>query len=497
MGLEIDRVEFDEADRRLFAERLDRSVEVLGDLLSRPGFGVGAPSLGAELELSLVDAHGRPCACNTEVLDASVDPRLTVELDRFNLEANLRHGPLAGASFSQLESECEDCLREVRRAAAEQGVGVAMVGILPTLVEADLGRESMTECLRYEALSRSLRGLRDEAFLLDIHGDEDLRLACDDVTYEGAATSFQVHLRISPEEFVRVYDAIQMASPVVLALAGNSPLFLHRRLWHETRIALFKQAVDHRPERGTGGRPARVSFGRGWTRSTLDLFSESVVAHPPLLPILDHEDPVAVHASGRLPGLRELRLHQGTVWRWNRAIYDPSEGGHLRVELRSLPSGPTVRDMMANAAFHIGLALELASHGDAWRDEVPFDLVHHDFYRAAREGPEARILWPEVLGGAAEPRAARDGLESLLARAEAGLSSVGVDADCFAPLLEVIDRRAATGQTGAVWQRDALERAEATSNRAEAIRRMFRGYIERSREGEPVHLWRPLEAPTA
>jgi len=493
MGLEIDRTDFDADDRRRFTERLACSLDVLDELLAKPGFGDGPMSLGAELEVSLVDAHGRPRPENIEVLDASGDPRLTVELDRFNLEANLRHGPLAGDSFGRLIAECEDCLGEVGRAAADRGSAVAMVGILPTLVPRDLEADNMTESLRYEALSRSLRQLRDEPFLIDIHGEDDLRLECEDVTYEGAATSFQVHLRASPGDFTAVYDAIQLASPAVLGVSGNSPTFLGRKLWHETRIALFKQAVDHRAERGAAGRNARVSFGRGWTERPLDLFSESVAGHAPLLPMLDDEDPrEALASGGRPPRLRELRLHQGTVWRWNRAIYDHAEAGHLRVELRALPAGPTVLDMAANAAFHVGLALDLAGSAPAWREEIDFEQVHGDFYRAAREGLDAAIHWPRSLGGADAPTPIAELIPRLLERARAGCAAAGIEASDVEPLLAIVGERSERGRTGARWQLDALASAEQRSDRGEAIGAMFEGYLARSREGGPVHTWSDL-----
>jgi gamma-glutamyl:cysteine ligase YbdK (ATP-grasp superfamily) len=489
MGLDIDRIEFDDEDRRRFSDRLARSLEVLAELVDRPGFGEGAPSLGAELEVSLVGEDGRPLLRNTEVLKGSVDPRLTVELDRFNLEANLRHGPLAGRSLSGLVAECQDCLSEIQQAAAPHGAHAAMIGILPTLTRDDLERDAMTDFLRYAALSRSLRRLRDEPFLLDIHADDDLNLECSDVTYEGAATSFQVHLRVAPRDFADVYDAIQLSTPAVLALAGNSPTFLGRRLWHETRIALFKQAVDHRPERGSGGRPARVSFGSHWTSGPLELFREPVEGHVPLLPVLDVEDPDDAFSRGGTPSLRELRLHQGTVWRWNRAIYDPAEGGHLRVEMRALPSGPTVTDMVANAAFHLGLALDVAAAPGDWREELAFECAEADFYRAAREGLDTTIHWPAELGGPGHACGIRELMPDLLSRAQRGLSNAGVDDSEVRDLLDVIDRRVRGGQTGALWQRKVLARAEETRPRREAIELMFRAYLDRSREGEPVDRW--------
>lgn len=490
MGLVIDRTRFSDEDRRCFVERLDRSLDVLAELLARPGFGEGAPSLGAELELSLVDARGHAANRNVEMLRASDDPRLTVELDRFNIEANLRHGPLADRSLSRLVDECHDCLREIGRAAATQAVESVMIGILPTLSLGDLQHEAMTSSRRYEALSRSLRQLRHGPFQLDIHGEEDLQVACDDVTLEGAATSFQVHLRVPPDEFARVYDAIQLATPVVLALAANSPTFLGRRLWNETRIALFKQAVDHRSERGTHGRPARVSFGDDWTGVPLDLFRETVQRHVPLLPVVDQEDPVEALAAGVTPSLRELRLHQSTVWRWNRAIYDSSKGGHLRIEMRALPSGPTVVDMVANAAFHIGLALDIAPEADGWRREIAFGTVSADFYRAARDGLDTQIEWPVSLGGRGGASGIPALLPMLLDRAQRGLTRAGVSPADSSAFLRIIERRGHVGQTGASWQRAALAQAEHSRPREEAIAVMFRSYLDRQRDGEPVDRWR-------
>lgn len=491
MGLEIDRTVFDDEDRRAFAERLDESLDVLDEMLARPGFGEGEASLGAELELSMVDDTGHPVLCNTEVLKGSVDPRLTVELNRFNLEANLRHGPLAGDSLSHLQHECFDCLGEIERAARPLGASPAMIGIVPTLADAHLSPESMTDSRRFEALAQSLRDLREEPFQLDIHGDDDLRVRCTDVTYEGAATSFQVHLRVSPGAFADVYDAIQLATPAVLAVSGNSPLFLGKRLWHETRIALFKQAVDHRTERGSLGRPARVSFGERWTKAPIDLFREPVQGHVPLLPVLDAEHPREALSEGRAPGLRELRLHQGTVWRWNRAIYDPAEEGHLRIELRALPAGPSIDDMLANAALLVGAGLDLANDAEAWRSELPFEDVHSDFYLAAREGLASELIWPVALGGSGEATPVREIIPLLLARAERGLAAAGVSQADREHFLGVVQRRVERETTGAVWQREALALAERTQPRAQAIPQMFRAYLERSRSGAVVADWDP------
>jgi gamma-glutamyl:cysteine ligase YbdK (ATP-grasp superfamily) len=488
MGLEITREEFEEEDYVRFTERLHASLRVLASLLERPGFGAGPATLGAELEVSLVDAVGRPAPRNAAVLGESLDSRLTVELDRFNLESNLRYGPLAGRPFDALAREMNDALAEMTRAAERHDAQVAMIGILPTLVETDLQSNAMTDTPRYRALSASLRRLRREPFRLDIHGEDTLQLPCDDVTYEGAATSLQVHLRVAPSEFARVYNAIQCTTPAVLALSANSPIFLGRRLWDETRVALFKQAVDSRPRDARHVSPSRVSFGTGWIPGPLELFRDSVASHAVLLPVLDGEDPAVIAAAGGVPRLAELRLHQGTIWSWNRAIYDPADSGHLRIELRTLPSGPTVEDMAASAAFHLGLALDVARELEDGCPAARFEDVHHDFYRAAREGLDAAVLRPGARPG--EPPGPVQAFgEVLLARAQAGLDSAGVERSDSAPRLGVIERRLRRGTTGARWQRRALAAAHRKRPRTEALGAMFERYLSLAGEGSPVADW--------
>jgi gamma-glutamyl:cysteine ligase YbdK (ATP-grasp superfamily) len=489
LGLAIERDQFDEGDYERFSTRLTQCLDALEALLKRPGFGEGELSLGAELELSLVDRHALPLPLNLRVLAETVDPRMTVELDRFNLECNLRHGPLSGAPFRALEAEIQDALREIQRAADTHGARTVMIGVLPTLREQDLQSAAMTETPRFRALSASLQRLRHAPFQLRIDGADPLDIECDDVTFEGAATSLQVHLRVSPKSFASVYNAVQIATAPVLAASGNSPTFLGRSLWEETRVALFKQAVDHR---GAGDRDneARVSFGTGWVQSgVFELFAESVALHEPLLPVLSDEDPIAEVAAGRTPHLEEVRLHQGTVWRWNRAIFDPADDGHLRIEMRALPAGPTAIDMVANCAFLVGLSLGLAQDIDAWTAAFPFEAAHGNFYRAAQSGLEAELFWPLRPGERPEPFRAQTLIPHLMDLARAGLDSAGVEASESERLLELVAERTASGQTGAQWQRTVLANLEPTLGREKALAAMLERYIENSTSGEPVCRW--------
>src|SRR5512133_2923970 len=487
----MDREQFDPVDYRRFEERLDECLLAMGRLLERPGFGTGPTTLGAELELFLVDSQGRALPLNQVVRAEAADPRVVLEIDRFNLELNLTPAPIQGRPFAAFASELDQALSIVRRAAAWHGGRIVMVGILPTLRAEDLELAAISDAVRYRALNNGIRRLRQEPFQVRIDGADPLELAADDVGLEGANTSFQIHLRVEPLAFAAHFNAAQLATGPVLAVAGNSPTFLGHRLWEETRVALFKQAVDDRDTVGRSSRRvSRVAFGTGWTRTgALELLEESVRLHEPVLPVLGPEHPLDRLDEDGVPGLDELRLHQGTVWRWNRAIYDPAGGGHLRVEMRALPAGPTVVDMLANAAFLLGLTLAMASSADGWVPRITFQQAHDNFYRAASVGLGAELAWPLAPSGRPRILAASDLVRHLLPTARQGLAGAGVLAAEAGELLWVIQARAATGQTGAAWQRLALATLEPTLGREQALTAMFEQYLEHQRTGEPVHTW--------
>lgn len=491
MGRDIGRDRFSRADFERFSARLRGCLGVLEDLLRSPGFGEGDATIGAELELFLVDRAGRPLFANQKVLHEALDPRLTYELDRFELECNLTPVSLGGRPFGAFGLELREVLARVARAARAHGGRAAMVGILPTFRREDFGSRAMTRAARYRALSAVLRERRREPFAIRIDGPEPLETASEDVALEGANASFQVHLRAPAPRFAAAYDAAQLAAAPVLAVAGNAPTFLGHRLWHETRIALVKQATDDRPSAGRrDALPSRVSFGRQWAgTSAAGLFGSLVDRYAPVLPVLSAEEPRAALEAGRVPGLAELRLHAGTVWLWNRPVYDPTGGGHLRVEMRALPSGPTPVDMLANAAFLLGLTLGIAPRAEDWTRGFPFEDAARSFYRAARYGIDAPLLWPQSPGGTPEPVPARELALRLLPLAREGLRQAGVEAGDADPLLAVLEARVETGQTGAVWQLRALAALEPRLGRPGALAEMFGHYLRLADGGRPVHTW--------
>lgn len=492
MGLSIDRDTFTDDEYARFSERLHECVEVLAEVMGKEGFGEGPSTVGAELELFLVDDGGNPLPMNLEVQKKAADARVTNELSRFNLELNLTPGPLTGTPFARLRADGEEALAIVREAARGQGARVVTVGILPTLRADHVRLWGLTPLPRYRALNNGLRRLRQGApFRVAVSGEDTLHLEWEDVTLEGANTSLQLHLRVPPRRFAAAYNAAQLATAPALALAANSPFFLQKRLWDETRVALFRQSTDDRGDLPADwAPPARVSFGRGWVRQgALELFREAVALHQPLLPILADTSPRQALAEGHVPELAELRLHYGTVYTWNRPVYDPVDAGHLRIELRALPAGPTVPDMMANAAFLLGLTLGLEPEVERLLPGMPFLFARENFHRAARDGVDAELFWPTSVAPSPRPLPLSDLLPRLCDLAASGLERHGVSTSDYAPLLDLIRERARLRTSGARWQRRALAAYEAQMPRADALARVLDRYQELSLEGRPVHAW--------
>ena len=490
MAQAIDSSNFSPEQFQRFRDATRAQAATLRALLAQPGFGEGERTLGAELELCIIDRAGNALPVNRALLAENLDPRLTVEIDRFNLEYNLTPVAARGAPFASLQMELHNALASINRTALSFDGRVVPVGILPTLTAHDLSSAALTDLPRYRALNEGLQRLRHAPFEVRIDGEDPLTLNARDITLEGANTSFQVHLRVSPAEFADWYNAAQLATPIALALASNSPIFLGHQLWDETRVALFKQSLDYRDMEAQRFRPpARVGFGHGWVRNgASELFDEAVALFPPILPTFSEDAEMA----GPIPVLRELRVHQGTIWRWNRAIYDHSHGGHLRIEMRALPAGPTPLDMAANAAFLVGLTAGLAAKVRTLLPGLPFAIAEWNFYRAAQHGVDARLAWPTTMAPSPVERPVTELALELLPIAEQGLEALGVDDHEALRLLRVIRERVASRQTGARWMRRGLDRARQVHGMPGALADVVEGYVARAATGRPVHEWDEL-----
>jgi gamma-glutamyl:cysteine ligase YbdK (ATP-grasp superfamily) len=488
MGREIQAIKFSGEDRRVYREKVRRSLDALARMLREHQFEDNPASVGQEIELNLVDSDALPSMRNADVLDAIANPAWGVEVGQFNLEINVPPRRLTGDALADLEQVIREDLNGGNEKARATGSQLVMVGILPTLQKSHVHLGTLTASERFRVLNEQIFAARGEDMRISIDGAERLLTHTDSITPEAACTSLQLHLQVKPENFASYWNAAQAIAAVQVAVGANSPFLFGRQLWHETRITLFEQATDTRPDelREQGVRP-RVWFGERWITSVFDLFEENLRFFPALLPICEAEDPLAVLDDGGSPQLAEMSLHNGTVYRWNRPIYAVVAGRpHLRVENRVLPAGPSVADVLANAAFYYGLVRVLAEAQRPIWTQMSFATAGENLHEAARRGLDAHLYWP----GLGEVPAADLVLRRLLPLAREGLSRWGVNPAQADRLLGFIEQRCITGQTGAAWQIAEVEAISGRgADRPEALRQMTQRYIEHMHTNEPVHTW--------
>jgi hypothetical protein len=490
MGRDVPAITVSQQDRRAYREKVRQCLDVFARMLRESRFEHEDPQLGLEIELDLVDDDALPSMRNTQVLDAIADPRWATELGQFNLEINVPPRKLTGDAFSRLEDSVRSSLAHADKRAHDSGARLVMIGILPTLRPSDVTASAMSNNPRYRLLDEQMFAARGEEMQIAIEGPERLLAHVDTIMPEAACTSVQFHLQVTPEAFGSYWNAAQAVAGVQVALAANSPFLFGRELWPETRIPLFEQVTDTRPEelKEQGVRP-RVWFGERWITSVFDLFEENLRYFPALLPLREDEDPVAALDRGDAPRLAELTLHNGTVYRWNRPVYAVTDGRpHLRVENRVLPSGPTTVDVVANAAFYYGVVRALAEAERPIWTRMSFSAAAENLVSGARGGIEARVFWP----GMGQLPVTELVLRRLLPLAWEGLSQWGVDLADAERLLGIIEQRCLTGRTGATWQTQTVHDLSGATDRRGALQRMTQGYIERSAANEPVHCWAPL-----
>jgi CBS domain-containing protein/gamma-glutamyl:cysteine ligase YbdK (ATP-grasp superfamily) len=473
---------------REFTNHLIQDVRALELMLHEDMFETGVRRIGAEQELFMVDERGEPAPIIEEVLERNADERIVTELTKFNIEFNMEPLQYGSDCFQEMERATGELIEKVRALTQEVGGDIAMTGILPTAHLSDFALDYMTPRPRYYALNDALSRLRGGPGQYQIQGIDELFLKHDSIMLEGCNTSFQTHFQVAPDEFPRYYNIAQVVAAPCLAAATNSPILFGKRLWRETRIALFQQAVDTRSSNLylREMRP-RVHFGTDWVdESVLEIFKEDISRFRVLLTTELQEQPLKILEQGGVPNLMALQLHNGTVYRWNRACYGITDGKpHLRIENRVLPSGPTVIDEVANAVFWYGLVAGLAEEYEDVSRDMDFDDARHNFVAAARNGLASQFVW---LDGSKRP-AHELILDRLLPRAESGLRASDISDADIDRYLGIIQKRVETQQTGAQWQLDSLARMKGVGSRAERLGALTRGMVERQKEGAPVHEW--------
>lgn len=476
MGEEIQSSEFNQEDFAIFKRKLEVETAKLSRIFSQHGFAQAHPVAGFELEAWLINDALRPVPRNEEFLTRFNNPLASPELASFNIEVNTEPRSLQGHVFSAMHQSLDATWRACRDTAHDMGIEVIMCGILPSLLDADLTLANMSSMQRYRALNREvLQRRKGKPMVLDINGVEHLHVTHHDVMLESAATSFQLHTQVNQQQAVRYYNASQILSAPMVALCANSPFLFGKDLWNETRIPLFEQAV------AIGGYDAaafgpirRVTFGSGYVRESLfECFVENLEHYPVLLPVnLDNNNSTLPH----------LRLHNGTIWRWNRPLIGFDEAGniHLRIEHRVIPSGPTTLDAVANAAFYYGVVMAMINLPTPAEVLLSFDKARDNFYRAAQLGLRAQLHW---LDDKTHP-AAELLLNVLLPMAQEGLAQLGVASSDSHEYLEIIRRRLETGTNGAVWQRAYV------SKHGRDMQALTAAYLQQQNSGLPVHEWK-------
>ena len=493
MGQHNVEQELDDRKMRDFTQALLADLRALAFMLEDGRIESSARRIGAEQEMFLVDRHMRPAPIALEVLSRANDPRLTTEIALFNLEANLTPIDLTGHCFQKMHADLTDVVSKARKAAAELGGEVLLTGILPTLRVSDLTLDNLTPLPRYHELNRAMKKLRGEPFSIHIKGLDELHLKHDNMMMESCNTSFQIHFQVDPSRFVATYNTAQAITAPVLAATVNSPLLFGHRLWHETRLALFQHSADARSRAELArSQRTRVGFGRQWVRqSVIELLHDQIARFRPIMIAQPDEDPMHVLARGETPLLTALRLHNVTVWPWNRACYGVANGvAHLRIENRALPSGPTLEDETANTALFVGLMLALPEEYGDIAEQMDFDDAKANLFAAARYGLNSQLKW---INGQSDSASSLI-LSDLLPLARQGLSSVNVNRQDIDKYLGIIEERIRSGQTGAQWMLSSFSATDGPVPRDFRYRALTEKILQHQKKGSPVHTWPLMKA---
>ena len=493
MGVQTVSLVEDKEQMQSFVRNLLKDVKAFEYMLNNDWFESGITRIGAEQEMCLVDKNFKPAPIAMEVLAKQDYPWLETELARFNLETNLTPRVFENNCLSDMEIELRDSLTKVQQLLDGFDSKILLTGIMPTLKKSDLGYHNLTPKKRYRALMDALSRLRGEAHELRLEGIDELRIKHDSPLLEACNTSFQVHLQVSPNNFVKMYNLAQTVAAPMIAISANSPMLFGRRLWHESRIAIFQQSIDNRiAQYHIRDSSPRVTFGNDWLNdSIMEIYREDISRFRVLLSSDVEEDALKMINEGKIPKLRALNVHNSTVYRWNRPCYGISDNGkpHLRIENRVLPAGPTVIDEMANTAFWLGLMKGMEKQYGDIRQHLGFEDVRDNFLKSCRTGIDSKFTWINDK----KYTAADLTLNELLPLAKEGLKDNNINSSDIDRYMSVIEGRAKKVTTGARWMLRTYTKLHKETNQDEALSALTAAIIQNQEGGKPVHEW---EMPT-
>ncbi|HHP7240794.1 MAG TPA: glutamate-cysteine ligase family protein [Cyclobacteriaceae bacterium] len=472
-----------------FTKNLLKDIQALERMLEDEWFNKEPIHIGAEQEICLVDKHCKPAPLNLEVLKRMNNDKFTTELAKFNIEANLDPLELKDDCFSTLELELNDLLTELQKTCDELDIDFVLTGILPTVRKFDIEIDNLTPIERYDALLKAISKFRGKQHELRISGLDELNVKHDTALIESCNTSYQVHLQITPEQFVPLYNISQVLAAPVMAIACNSPLLFGKRLWSETRVALFQQSIDTRvTSEHFRDRSPRVFFGNNWlNKSIVEIYKEDIMRFRAMMTAPFDHDAFDQLEEGITPNLNALMIHNSTIYRWNRPCYGISPNGkpHLRIENRVLPSGPSVLDEVANSAFWIGLMKGFHDlHTDITK-HIDFDQVKDNFIGASRRGLNTEMNW---FNGH------RIGVTELIKKellpiARSGLENQNVKPEDIDRYLGVIEERNTNRMNGSTWLLESHAQLMKETSREEVSVAITASMIKNQKKGLPIHQW--------
>lgn len=480
-------------DKADYLFQLLRDIEAL-DLMIEQNLIEKTPiRIGAEQEFCIVDSAFKPANKALELLKAIDDEHFTTEIGNFNLEINLDPLELKENCFSNLHKQLRLLLDKSKLEADKLNVKIILTGILPTLTSRHIDINNMTPKQRYFVLNEAIKESRKEDFEIHIKGVDELNLRHDSVMLEGCNTSFQMHLQINPDNFVDSYNWAQAISGPILSACTNSPFLFGKELWSETRIALFTQSVDTRANSFMlNEKQSRVSFGSDWTQgSVTDIFKDNVSRFRSLLTSGTITDSVDQLNRGEIPKLKALQLHNGTVYRWNRACYGVGDGKpHLRIENRYIAAGPTATDQIANMMFWVGVMLGRSKQYEKIHKVMAFKDAKHNFFSAARYGMAAQFYWNNQLVSSQDLI-----LNEFIPMAYKGLYSAGISSKDAEYYLEIIRKRV-TSNTGSQWMVKSFRNLLKSKKTYDAMQTITSKLYEKQSKDYPVSSWRVLDSNT-
>ncbi len=472
-----------------FTKKLLQNVEVLDKMIKNDWFDKGEGKIGAEQEICLVDKFYKPASRNLEILEKLDNELFTSELAKFNIEANLPPLIFKGNCFSELERSIDDLLNELAKVCAVSDIDYAITGILPTLRKFDLDLDNLTPLQRYFALMKAISKMRGESHELNIKGIDELNIKHDSPMLEACNTSFQVHYQVNPENFVDKYNIAQVLAAPTVGIASNSPLLFGKRLWNETRIAIFQQSIDTRiTSEHLRYQSPRVTFGNAWLEnSVIALFREDIARFRVMLMTDSDEDVMKLFKKGVTPKLSALTIHNSTVYRWNRPCYGISDNGkpHLRIENRILPAGPTVVDEVANSAFWLGAMAVFDDHYPKVCKLMDFDDVNANFMSSCYSGLNTKLKWFGKRISMTELIK-----KELIPIAREGLEKQNVDKKDIDKYLSIIEERNESRQNGTSWMLDSFQILSKDTVKEEVSIAITAAMIKNQHTRKPVHTWK-------